>query len=201
MAVKVEKQAVVEVKEYYRAEYSSPRENKYLDYLLKDVSNAVKLSNGAIYKFDKPSIKTTFCFGYGQNGISTEEESNNAFSMVKYANSNAKYFIEENMEEYNNLEKQLSDILEDTTGCKKAHAFKNRVNCPICYIRICDHPYYAEQEINRNKEGYLGVLSNEDVQSLLDTLQEEKVKFTKRLNTYLKRYGLSKLRTWTYLVD
>ena len=29
----------------------------------------------------------------------------------------------------------------------------------------------------------------------------QKENFEKRLHTYLKRYGLSKLHTWTYLVD
>ena len=31
--------------------------------------------------------------------------------------------------------------------------------------------------------------------------EEVKKAFIKRLNTYLKKYGLSKLHTWTYLVD
>ena len=41
----------------------------------------------------------------------------------------------------------------------------------------------------------------EDIKLILETLEAEKAKFLKRLNTYLKRYGLSKIHSWTYLVD
>ena len=44
-------------------------------------------------------------------------------------------------------------------------------------------------------------LTPKDKEQILASLEIEKAKFTKRLNTYLKKYGLSKINTWTYLVD
>ena len=40
-----------------------------------------------------------------------------------------------------------------------------------------------------------------DIQAIIDGLEVVKKQFEKRLNTYLKRYGLSKLNVWTYLRD
>jgi hypothetical protein len=44
-------------------------------------------------------------------------------------------------------------------------------------------------------------LTEEDVQKIKVALEEEKEKFKKRLVTYLKKYGTSKLKVWTYWRD
>lgn len=50
--------------------------------------------------------------------------------------------------------------------------------------------------------GFCGVSNaEEDKHLIIEGLELEKASFIKRLNTYLKRYGLSKVRTWSYLVD
>ena len=43
--------------------------------------------------------------------------------------------------------------------------------------------------------------TKEDLLLIIEVYKQQIENFKKRLNTYLKRYGLSKLRTWTYLVD
>ena len=40
--------------------------------------------------------------------------------------------------------------------------------------------------------------SDEDIKIILEAEKEERKKFEKRLKTYLKRYGLSKVKTWSY---
>ena len=44
-------------------------------------------------------------------------------------------------------------------------------------------------------------LDNDDIALIVAGLEEVKKSFIKRLNTYLKKYGLSKINAWTYLVD
>jgi hypothetical protein len=44
-------------------------------------------------------------------------------------------------------------------------------------------------------------LDNEDIELIIAGLEEVKKSFIKRLNAYLKKYGLSKINAWTYLVD
>ena len=43
--------------------------------------------------------------------------------------------------------------------------------------------------------------TKEDLLLIIEVYKQQIQNFKKRLNTYLKRYGLSKLTTWTYLVD
>jgi hypothetical protein len=44
-------------------------------------------------------------------------------------------------------------------------------------------------------------MSKQDIENMLDWLEIAKANFTKRLQTYLKRFWLSKLHTWTYWRD
>jgi hypothetical protein len=44
-------------------------------------------------------------------------------------------------------------------------------------------------------------MCDEDRLAILEGLKREREKFDKRLQTYLKRYGTSKIRTWTYWAD
>ena len=45
------------------------------------------------------------------------------------------------------------------------------------------------------------IIENMDADDAVDVLEEVEKKFMKRLNTYLKRYGLEKLNVWTYCRD
>ena len=53
-----------------------------------------------------------------------------------------------------------------------------------------------DDKLNRIKNN-----SGADVAGLIETAQNERRKFEKRLGIYLKRYGLSKLNVWTYYRD
>ena len=44
-------------------------------------------------------------------------------------------------------------------------------------------------------------LTEDECELLYYTARAEQEKFEKRLNTYLKRYGLSKCHYWTYWLD
>ena len=44
-------------------------------------------------------------------------------------------------------------------------------------------------------------LTDEDRSAYIEALQEEKAAFMKRLQAYLKRFGLSKIKSWSYLCD
>ena len=44
-------------------------------------------------------------------------------------------------------------------------------------------------------------MSDNEIKQAIVILKEERAKFEKRLHTYLKRYGTSKLHTWTYWAD
>ena len=75
----------------------SESEKKYYS---KEFEYILKFDNSFLL-FSKPDIKTRFCFGYGLNGVSTQEDYNNAREAEKYASESEKYFINENSKEIN----------------------------------------------------------------------------------------------------
>lgn len=160
--------------------------------------------DGYLYNIEKPRIKTDFCFGYGYSGISTSEDEENAYSCAAVAQKSEEYFIEQN----------LADIDDRIKAYKCAKEFMNRewsegehprhlikirkhysrqpLDCKLRVLDLVDTYYFSD-----NNE----VASLELIDKLIAGYEEVKKSFTKRLQTYLKRYGLSKVRSWTYLVD
>ena len=83
-------------KEYDELNPTSP---SHADWCKKRISNAVQFEGGLIYEFTKPSIKKDFCFGVGMYASCTDEEQEQASSMVEKSRTDADYFIQENFKE------------------------------------------------------------------------------------------------------
>lgn len=161
------------------------------DYVKKECSDVFKTSGGHYIVFEKPSIKKDFCFGHGQNGISTQEEVEIACDNAQYARTNESYFLEENLGQFNEWMEMLEG--QEKLYLVPQHYKPTKVAC----IRS---EYYF-QRYEWEKEKIFEELSQCDIEGLKKMVLNEKEKFVKRLNTYLKRYGLSKIHSWTYLVD
>lgn len=161
------------------------------DYEKKICSDVFKSEGGYLVMFRKPEIKKHFCFGHGYCGITTQEETQRAFDNAENARTNENYFISENLEDF---ERDLKE-LEETDKVYLMPSY--RMGTKIAYFVTDD--YFRIRYGDKDK--VLEVLSDADVEKLKQTVLSEKAKFVKRLNTYLKRYGLSKVRSWTYLVD
>ena len=61
-------------------------------------------------------------------------------------------------------------------------------------------PDYRYREATANNEG-VTLMTENDCAKALTILKDERANFEKRLQIYLKRYGVSKLHTWTYWAD
>ena len=150
---------------------------KYFEFLKNCLSNDLELENGLVLQFEKPRIKTDFCYGYSLYGCNTESY-DNATESVEHAKSSIIHFIDYSVSKDGLLSlDQLSDQ-EDKRDYQ-----------------------YEYGESPRYKEFINGELSKSDIQKILNILAEELQKFVKRLNTYLKRYGLSKVHSWSYWRD
>ena len=161
------------------------------DYVKKECSDVFKTSGGHYIVFEKPSIKKDFCFGHGQNGISTQEEVEIACDNAQYARTNESYFLEENLGQFN----EWMEMLE---GQEKLYLIPQHYK-PTKVACIRSEYYFHCYEWE--KEKIFEELSQCDIEELKKMVQSENEKFVKRLNTYLKRYGLSKINSWTYVVD
>lgn len=177
-----------------------PGSQSMQNYAYKKFGNAVELANGDLYVEDKPSINTDLCFGYGYSGVSTKEEYDAANRASENAATNVDYFIERNLRD---LEWKL-DLLYDPRYEKykyikySTQPAGSKLKGYTC-CRMYDNPTEAPYRWSNHRD--LEKMTDEEVDALIECLKKTKEMFTKRLNTYLKRYGLSKLNVWTYLRD
>jgi hypothetical protein len=100
----------------------------------------------------------------------------------------AEYFKSENLAEFDNhIEKITKGEYGDTrvwwSPCQKY----NRME--VCFYSSFGQP-----------NGYTEFTEDEK-QVILNALRYGRSLFEKRLDTYLKRYGVSKIHTWTYWAD
>lgn len=169
----------------------------------KEVAYIVELSNGNIIDFDKPRIETSFCFGAGYNGFCTSEDWDNANSLVDRTYGDQEYFKSKNLSDLNNRIKELKSCL---TGNSECYTYTHYTGQPekskLKTYSVCNFRYTP-----KNNPAFwsnlkdVQKLENDDIQKIIDGLQEVKKQFEKRLNTYLKRYGLTKIRAWSYISD
>lgn len=161
---------------------------------MKNADYIVEFTNGNIAEIEKPRIQKDFCFSYGYGGISTDEEEERANRCVTIASSDEKYFYDENMKE----------LYETIDNLEKAKKRDNLYQCQAYTGQSEDNilrAYTAKNMYNENRLKEEDKLSREDIDRIIEGYKEVIKKFDKRLKTYLKRYGLSKVKAWSYLSD
>lgn len=189
-----------ELKELYQKETTEYWKNqKMIDYCMKKAAYIVELEDGEYTIIDKPSIKTSFCFGYGYCGMSTEDDWKGAANMAEKARQDQEYFIRENLKGLDESIKSLEDKSLEIYkfigyNGQKEDSFRRSFRI----VEPWHNPEYEPWAWNMPK---VKRMSDQERQAVLEGYQEVKKAFIKRLNTYLKRYGLTKVRSWTYLSD
>ena len=154
-----------------------------IDYYMKQIGGAVRLDDGNWIVFEKPSIETSFCFGHGLNGISTEDD-------YKRAESNCEAVKEKDNFIRYNLDDFCNRHFFDTGLYTLPHYSKSEKFRDI----ITNRMFHFANEMPKP-------VSENDTKKIRDELNRMKEEFRKRLETYWKRFGNTKLKTWTYLVD
>ena len=198
--------------------------DKWKAYYTKDIEDVCRINDKDEYFYiDKPYIKKSFCFGYGMYLQSTEEESNRANDMAVKAQTDITYFINENLQEINEKIALVKYHLIPAEDWKaREEFFKNadkqglmRYGQQMCepYITapfISTHgdfqvslSYFNKDRdmLYLNEKWVLRKATHEELEKILVFYEKAKTRLIKRLNTYLKKYGLEKLHVWTYLVD
>lgn len=158
----------------YVALTNSKRDAKYY-------VGAVRLGGG-YYLLEKPHIETRFCWA----------DEGEAYEHYKHVMSDKKnleaHFIAENLSGLNRSINALKDgdktIYRNTPNEKEKTVYFYQPYWGLEPDRASDIP-----------------LSGEEREILINALTWSREVFKKRLNAYLKRYGTSKLHTWTYWRD
>lgn len=179
------------IEEYYRLLWG--KNENMIKYSINNVSNAVLLSNGLIYIFEKNKLKTDFCFGYDNDSESQDIAHNLAYAVK---NDYGKYFIESNIKSYITL----NEILNEKNNKFLVYNYYSNDNVKICKsIYKKSDVEYNSWLLPRNVKTY--ELSKEDIKKIIEINNFEIEKMTKRCVTYIKKYGTDKLKTWTYWRD
>lgn len=151
---------------------------------------AIEFQPCRFIRFEKPEIEKEFCWGYGMQGMTEEEaeECRNSFDNEA--------FICENLERFDSeLLNKDSEVLNSPN-----------IRLGLCAKRNEAEVYYIKspRQWDYNREDDIVLNSKESAllrNKYLTTVSEIRTDFEKRIKTYLKRYGLSKVRTWTYWAD
>lgn len=173
------------------------------EFARKECVYVVELSNGNIISLKKPKIQKDFCFGMGMYATYTQEEFERAEGLAEKARTDVNYFIQKNMEQVMDKIKYLKECLEGEKECYTFTQYSGQPDKSILKsyntVRICDNPEYCLGRWSSCRD--IEKLDNDNIQAIIDGLEEVGKGFMKRLNTYLKKYGLEKLNVWTYCRD
>ena len=165
--------------------------DRMIDYKIKKTTHYVRFENGMIYAFEKPNIKTEFYFGYGQNGVTAEGEEEEAEARCD-AIKEKENFFKANLRHF----KEFDDLFEHNVGENiYAHSENDSLFTFLFNEYDANYGWYSHQK----PTAY--VLTEKDKKHLRKAIEIGKMLFTKRLETYWKRFGSSKLHASTYLID
>lgn len=180
-----------------------------IDYCVKQAAVFIPVANNGIAVIDKPRIETDFYFGYSDCGQGLSYEENN--ERVNHISDHlAEYFVSYNLRDINEKIKLIEEILDSgnkdgeyiiiNSGHYSSDILGNARSLQI----VKPYNFYTGnttlEEIQRH-DASAAVASIEDVKRYLEAYKSVKETFTKRLNTYLKRFGTSKLNVGTYWID
>lgn len=208
---RADKAAAVD-REMLRAEFAKVwNEQRMIDYCTNKVAAVATLPDGTIITVDKQSIETRFCFG--ESGYDYDD----AVSMAQHARTSQEYFKSENMKVFkralNDLKEALNGVnnykvviypktyIDQDNGCKLGYYRLERITDIIdacggsCYMREL-----PGKEIKiRDFSGH--VATPKEIEIIIDAYEAAAAVHEKKINSYLKRYGTSKVYSWTYWRD
>lgn len=164
-----------QVFEEYLTASKSPSEKKYY-------VGAVRLGGG-YYLLEKPHIENRFC--WADEGPEYEHY----LAVTSNKDALAEYFVSENLSGLNRKIKNLENLGKTIYVSQPAQRDKS-----VYFYE----PYCSWHGPDREGDA---LITDEQRDILIKALTWSRELFKKRLNAYLKKYGTSKLHTWTYWRD
>lgn len=151
------------------------------DYFKKSIFDVIELDDGCMYAIHKSSMETRFCFSFDEVrdcecGTHTYQDANRAASNVGYD-----YFLKENLAE-------ITDRIEHLKNDSPVYWQKNYYRGPE---NIVNCSWIKDNEVVRE-------MTDAEKDLVIKALEKQIENKKKRCATYWKKYGKSKLHTWTY---
>lgn len=180
-------------------------DEKMVRHCVKSTSNFFTSDEGIIVTFDRPNIKTSFWFG--EHGYDYDEKN----AMAYAASKSVEFFIGENMD---NLRTYSAAWGEPKSGYESQYRYpyvKRGAYCnqpsdcalgQIVFGNCCGKSNYWRYDNEGGLEACgFRKLTDREIERLREAEERRDALFEKRLRTYLKRYGLSKVSCDTFWAD
>lgn len=169
------------------------------EYCMKEISNCVFTSFGGLVVFEKQKIDTKFCFGYSDCGqgqsYEDAQKAEDSFGAASFLKANLKN-MDEVLQLFSGLDEYGNETYKKLYFTPKYYGSKK-----IMRFVFLTPGRAVDPEVTRFYPDGLIEASAEDFKKCYQAQKDERAKFEKRLKSYLKKYGTSKLKTWTYWVD
>ena len=184
-----------------------PRSESMREYCISEADEIITLENGMFFVIEKQKIKTDFCFGYSLNRYDSEDY-HRANRCVNNAYENQEYFVRENLRHYRNILEQLSDdsyvpVLRNHYNARETGNLKS-----LDFVRCYDWEMKLRQQSaaeivteNNPMNRPLYLLTESDIALVKTAYENAMQRQEKKVRAYLKRYGLTKIRAWSYWQD
>lgn len=176
------------------------REDRLKDQL-KDTSEIMMTDCGCILSFDKPHVDAgTFWFHDEGPGYEHYKQ------VTRDDKHKTEYFMHENLKKYDRLIKQMTER-KNEYGYDLIPVFMEHEWCSSGLLGWGSTIYMMrEYEVEENERdprtrNCTHRMTEDDAKKALAILKSEREKFEKRLQSYLKRYGLTKIHFGTYWAD
>lgn len=194
------------ITEEYKKAWNS---EKMVKYCVDKLAAVAILPDGGIISIDKQSIETSFCFG--ESGYDYED----AAKMAAHARKSFEYFKNENMKNFDEAIKDLEDAKKESPRyyliIKDIHYIGQKTDCKlrglewVRDVNILDSlggSAYLEELPGKYINVYNGrIATKEEINIILEAYRQARTAHEKKVDAYLKKYGLSKVNSWTYWRD
>ena len=201
-------------KEMLRTEFAKAwKDQKMIDYCTNKIAELEILPNGNIVTVDKQTIEKDFCFG--ESGYDYD----NAQAMAAHARKSEDYFKKQNMRFFEDCLNELTECVNMNNDGRYVLTIAERAyisqteDCKLVSLR-----WYKITEIIDSLGGSCiiedlpgtevtihgityRIATKEEVYQIYEMYKRAAKNHEKKVDTYLKKYGTSKVRSWTYWRD
>lgn len=174
----------------------------------------ITLSGGEIFEIRKPSIKTRFCCGEDDRG-----QGGSGYGTIKFAHDYLAEKRTENGFKRANMKKfdegwvevvgrratrrrwHKEEFVKNPYFLRPTYDRQNGDPRVLCADAPCSFGYYRYHPEEYRRPTGARDLNAEDVRLIRAGFAKVRRDFRRRLNAYWKRFGASKIHTWTYWTE
>ena len=179
----------------YKAELSKVFKEDMVEYVIKTTQSLIKLSTGQLFATGKHRLETEFCFGYSSCGQGPSYDECRQ-EHDDFRQNAAQRFKEENLKGFDSYIEQL-----DTDNARQPYLvsqYRDDKNANIVIVSWMSGFDFDYNGVDRER---CTPLNDKDKDAIKAVYLADKAAVEKRCDAYVKKYGTSKFRTWTYWMD